>query len=83
MDVGLFFTLFSLLFLAISFLFLIFSNIIFTLVSVLFLNPFMDFDSVNKSTLICLHAGSYVVEVPDHVYITIGEDKCQQSTCLL
>jgi len=29
----------------------------FTLVSVLFLNPFIDFDSVSKSTLICLYAG--------------------------
>jgi len=33
-------------------------NIIFTpLVFVLFLHPFLDFDSFNKSTLICLYAG--------------------------
>jgi len=35
-------------------------NIIFTLVSVLFLNPLMDFESGNKITLICLYAGMRV-----------------------
>jgi len=42
----------------------------------------MDFDSVNKSTLICLHAGMcvYRIEVPDHVHVTIGDDKCLVDT---
>jgi len=48
MDAGLFHPCFLCFFQQSLFVFLIFSNIIFTLVSVVFLNPFMDFDSVFK-----------------------------------
>jgi len=48
------------------FLFLIFLDIIFTLISVVFLNPFMDFDSVLNSS------GTYMMEVPDNIHVTIG-----------
>ena len=58
MDAGLFHACFFA-FLVISINSLFF-NIIFTLVSVLFLNPYMDFEIVSKSTLICLYAGMCV-----------------------
>jgi len=51
------------------FLFPICLDIIFTLVSVVFLNPFMDFDSVFK---LLEYAGTCMVEVPDNIHVTIG-----------
>jgi len=59
MDAELYFTLVSLLFSAIS---ISIFNIIFTLVSVVFLNPSMDFDSVFKllkyaGTCMCVQDG--------------------------
>jgi len=51
------------------FLFLIFLDIIFTLFSVVFLNPFMDFDSVFK---LLEYVGTCMMEVPDNIHVTIG-----------
>jgi len=67
MDAGLYFTLVSLLFQ--QSLFLIFLDIIFTLVSVVFLNPFINFDSVFK---LLEYAGTCMMEVPDNIHVTIG-----------
>jgi len=64
MDAG-YFTFVSLLFSAIS---ISISNIIFTLVSVVFLNPFMDFDSIFK---LLEYAGTRMMEVPDNIIVTI------------
>jgi len=50
-------------------LFLIFLDIIFTLVSVVFLNLFMDFDYVFK---LLEYAGTCMIEVPDNMHVTIG-----------
>jgi len=48
------------------FLFLIFLDIIFTLVSLVFLNPFMDFDNVFK---LLEYAGTRMMEVPDNIIV--------------
>jgi len=66
MDAGLYFTLVSLLFTAISISIL---DIIFTLVSVGFLNPFKDFDSALNCQL---HVCASRIEVPDNIHVTIG-----------
>ena len=50
-----------------------FLNIIFTLVSVLFLNPLVDFESVNKSS--CMQVFVSSIAILDHVHVTIGENK--------
>jgi len=51
------------------FLFLLFLDITFTLVSVVFLNPYMDFDSVFK---LLEYVGTCMMEVPDNIHVTIG-----------
>jgi len=66
MDAG-YFTLVSLLFSAISISNIL--NIIFILVSVVFLNPFMDFDSVFK---LLEYADTCMMEVPGNIHVTIG-----------
>jgi len=66
MDSG-YFTLVSLLFSAISIsISNIFRYYFFTLVSVVFLNPFMDFDSVFK---LLEYAGTCIMEVPDNYWL--------------
>jgi len=71
MEAGLYFTFVSLLFSAISISIfnLIFLNIMFTLVSVVFLNPFMDFDGAFK---LLEYAGTCMMEVPDNIHVTIS-----------
>jgi len=53
---------------------------IFTLVFVVFLNPFLDFDNVvnllNLLVYMQVHACASRIKVPDNIYVTIGEDKC-------
>jgi len=51
------------------FLSLIFLDIIFTLVSVVFLNPLMDFDSDFK---LLEYAGTCMMELPDNIHVTFG-----------
>jgi len=66
MNAEVYFTLVSSLFSAIS---ISISNIIFTLVSVVILNPFMDFESVFK---LLEYAGTCMMEVPNNMHVTIG-----------
>jgi len=55
----------------------------FTLVSVVFLNPFMDFDSVKFLE----YAGTFMMEVPDNVHVNIGRRRqvfyCRPGVSLL
>jgi len=50
-------------------------NIIFTLVSVVFLNPLIDFDMALKLLNLLVCRSTYVCPVPDNVHVSIGEDK--------
>jgi len=75
MDTGLFHSCFFAYFQRSLFLFLMFFfKYYFTLVSVVFLNPFMDFDSVLIASM-QVHVCVSRMEVPSNVPVTIGEDK--------